>query len=429
MKKMAAIKNYVRVKLMGGLDGNALVCSAIEPLWSVAFGMIFYYLAMYMDALGISEVQMGFINSLGAVLATGISFLAGPITDKLGRKKASLYFDLVSWTAAMIVWSISQNFWFFLAAAMLNAFVKIPTTSWTCLSIEDTSPDKRAVFFSFITIVSLGSGIFTPITGVLIDRFGVVAPMRFLFAIGCLSMTIMFFVRNHYVKETEIGKMMMLKHESFSTKDVWRDYKHAMKYMVTNKLTLVVLMILLLTNFQLAFQFFLALYLKSQIGLSAFKTSMIPGLAALVNLIIYFAYVPRLIKKSESKSMLIGISCSVLGSGLFLFVVKGGYVLLVISTILTAAGNLIMMTFRDSLWNNVIGEGERAKIFAASQGLISIIAIPSGIMAGYLYQTRPILPFVASFVIFTVTLVLSVYCVSIQTRMFTEKMGTVNKNL
>lgn len=416
MKQLSSIPEKIRTRLMGGLTGNALVCASIEPLWAIAYGLIFYYLAMYMDALGINEIHMGFINSYGAVLCTVLSFLAGPITDKLGRKKTSLYFDLIAWTVAMTIWAVSQNFWFFLAAATFNAFVKVPATSWTCLSIEDTSPDKRAVFFSFVTIVSLGSGIFTPVTGALIDHFGVVGPMRFMFTIGCISMTFMFFVRNHFVNETKIGEMMMQKHESFSMKDILVDYKQAIGYMLKNKLTLIMLLIVLLTNFQAAFQFFLALYLKRHIGLSAFMTSMIPGLAAFVNLIIYFVFIPNLIKKSQSRNLVFGVTLLVIGAGSFLLVSRASYFLLFISTLFTAAGNLIMVTFRDSLWNNVIGEGERAKIFAAGQGLISIISIPSGIMAGYLYKASPIYPFTASFVLFVITLLLSVYCMRIHSR-------------
>lgn len=420
MKQSSRFKNYIKFRVMGGLTDNAFTCAIIEPLWAVSFGMIFFYLALYMKALGISEVEMGYINSYGAVLAAITAFLAGPITDKLGRKKTTLYFDLISWSAAMAIWAVSQNFWFFLLAATLNSFAKIPVTSWTCLAIEEASTAKRAVFFSLITIIGLGSGIFTPITGLLIDRYGTIMPMRFLFAIGCISMTSMFFIRNRNVKETEIGKRLMQMHSSVSFKDKCLDYVQAMKYMVNNKLTLITLIIVLLTNFQSAFQFFLVLYLKNQIGLSVAMTSLIPGLAAVINLIIYFVFIPKLIKKSESRNLTFGITLSLIGTGLFLFVIKGGYILLIISTIFTAAGNLIMVTFRDTLWNNVIGEGERAKIFSACQGLISIISIPSGIIVGYLYQGRPIFPFVASFLIFAVTLILSIYSLKIHNRMVEE---------
>ena len=72
-----------------------------------------------------------------------------------------------------------------------------------------------------------------------------------------------------------------------------------------------------------------------------------------------------------------------------------------------------MSTFRDTLWNNVIGESERAKIFSACQGLISIISIPSGIIAGFLFKANPIYPFVASFIIFVAAFIFSLYAIKV----------------
>lgn len=406
--------NKIIYKLIPNLYGNALTCAAIEPLWAVAYGMIFFYMPLYMEALGVSVINMGFITSFGAILATITSFLAGPITDKLGRKKTTLVFDLLSWTAAMAVWAVSKNFWFFIIAAGLNSFSKIPSTSWTCLAIEDTPSDKRAIFFGLITIIGLGSGIFTPITGLLINKFGTIFSMRLLLAIGCLSMTTMFFIRNNNVTETRIGKELMQLHNSISIKAKGLDYLSAMKYMLTTPMTLIVLIIVLLTNFQLAFQFFLVIYLKDRIGLTPSITSLIPGLSALVNLVIYFLFIPKLIKKKESHNLSIGLLLSLTGTGVFLFVSSGNYSLLFISTVLTAAGSLITVTFRDTLWNNVIGEGERAKIFSACQGLISIISIPSGIIAGYLFKENPIYPFLVSFLIFLFSFFLSLYCKHIE---------------
>lgn len=405
-KSAAVVKKYMR-KITKDLDGNALICAYIEPLWAVFNGMIFFYMPLYMESQGLTVVQMGFINSFGAVLAAFTSFMAGPVTDRLGRKKTSLYFDVISWSIAMAIWAVSQNFFFFLAAAAFNAFSKVPSTSWTCLAIEDTAPEKRAVFFGLITIISLGSGIFTPVTGFMIARLGTSMAMRILLSIGFLSMTSMFLIRNRLVSETQIGLKLMEVHSTISIKEKFIDYKNAMTYMITRPITLITLIILLLTNFQIAFQFYLVVYLKDVLGLKASVTSVIPGISAFINLLIYFLYIPKLIRRKETVNLNFGLVLSVVGSFTFLFIYKGNYALLFISTLFTAAGNLIMTTFRDTLWNNVIGESERAKIYSAAQGLVSIIAIPSGIVAGLFYKLNPVFPFVTNLVIFIIAAVLS----------------------
>jgi MFS family permease len=355
--------NYLFRKIFGDLDGNALDCALIEPLWAVFGGMITFYQPLYMKALGVSEVNMGLLNSLLAILMVITSFIAGPITDRMGRKRTSLVFDIITWTAAMLIWAVSQNFWFFFAAVVFNSFGKITYTSWTCLAIEDTPEDKRVQFFGLLMIINLGSGIFTPITGFFINKFGVVPAMRGIYIFGCISMTTMFFIRNYMVEETRVGKELMKLHSSISLKEKYRDYVNAIKYMFTNSLTLIVLLIMILTNFQLSFQFFNAVYLKDTLKLSAAMTSLYPGISAIVNLIVYFVFIPKLMKKASSNGLILGLALLTLGSVLFLVVKPGAYIVFLISIILTASGNILMNIFRDTLWNNVIGEGKELKFF------------------------------------------------------------------
>lgn len=401
--------SFLAVKILRGLEGNALGCAMVEPLWAVFGGMIFFYQPLYMKSLGLNEIQMGSLNSIAALIAVFTSLAAGPITDRLGRKRTTLIFDLVGWSASMLIWAVSQNIWFFLAAVITNAFTKIPATSWTCLAVEDTPLDKRPIFFGIISIVVTGSGIFTPITGSIINIFGTVPTLRVAYILAFISMTTMFIIRNHYTEETSIGRELMAHHSKVSLKEKWAEYKAAIKYMVSNKITVLIFLIVILTNFQLSFQYFLVIYLKDAIGISAGLTSLIPGVSAVVNLIVYFFFIPKLNKKVEIYSLIIGLIFCVLGSSTLLLASYKGYLVLFISTILSAIGTMLMGIFRDTMWNNSIGEEERANIFSGAQALINIIAIPAGIMAGYIYDVKAIYPFVFSTLIFIVSLIIALY--------------------
>lgn len=143
-------KNPFIYRIVGDLEGNALDCVVLEPMYAIFAGLITFYQPLYMKSLGVTEVQMGMLNSLLAVCAVVTSLIAGPITDRMGRKKSTLYFDYVAWTVPMAVWAISQNFWYFFIAVLFNSFSKVPYTSWTCLTIEDTPEDKRVLFFSLL---------------------------------------------------------------------------------------------------------------------------------------------------------------------------------------------------------------------------------------------------------------------------------------
>lgn len=397
----------LRKKLLGGLDGNAYYSIIMEPLWAVFGGMIFFYQPLYMKHLNVTEVQMGFLNSLAAALAVITSFVAGPITDRFGRKRTTLVFDIVCWSMTMFVWAISQNYWYFLLAVILNSFNKISYISWTCLSIEDTPEDKRVYFFSLIMIINLASGIFAPLAGVLVEKIGVVDAMRIIYGLGCISMTAMFLIRNRYVKETEIGKRMMKEHSEFSVKDKIRDYKEALVYFYNSKVTLVMFFILLIGQLQISFLYFQSVYLKDVIGIKESLTSMVPGVSAIVNLVVYFVFMDKLRRIGDKKSLFYGLTFNSIGVLLLILVRPRGYLLLLVSIIFMAAGNLITIVFRETIWNNVIGERERAKIFSAASAFIALISIPAGYVSGFIYNLNPIFPFYASLILYIIAVWLS----------------------
>ncbi|SEF52497.1 Na+/melibiose symporter [Caloramator fervidus] len=399
--------NYIKNKLLGDLKGNAYACIIFEPMWAIFGGMIFFYQPLYMKSLGLDEIEIGFLNSFITGLMVFTSFIAGPITDRLGRRKTTLLFDLISWSGSMLVWAISKNFYFFLLAAFLNSFQKVSYTSWTCLAVEDTEEEKRIRFFSLIMIINLASGIFTPLAGLLVDKFGIEKAMRLIYFLGFISMTLMFLGRHKLTCETKIGLQLIKKHRNISLKEKIKDYKDSMLYFVTNKITFLVFLIMLLTYLQNSFLYFQPIYLKDVLSMTESETALIPGLSALVNLLIYFGFMDFLTRKGEINSLILGLFLNMLGIFVFIFAKPQFYIPLVFSTILMAAGNLITITFRETLWNNVIGKEERAKIFSATQGLIALISIPSGYFSGWLYSIMPIFPFVVSLVLYKMALYLS----------------------
>ena len=124
------------------ITGNARACMIVEPLFIIPYSLFVTYASVYMLALGVNETQIGFIASLGLLVQIFTSLVSGFLTDRLGRRKALLIFDLISWPLAVLIWAISQNIWFFIFAMIFNGFQKIPHTAWICLLVEDTEPKK-----------------------------------------------------------------------------------------------------------------------------------------------------------------------------------------------------------------------------------------------------------------------------------------------
>jgi DHA1 family tetracycline resistance protein-like MFS transporter len=132
------------------IQGNARGCLLYEPMFILPYSMLATYASVYMLNLGVGERQIGFLTSLGLLLQIFTSFISGYLTDRLGRRRALLYFDLIGWSIAAFIWAVSQNFWYFLIAAVFNSFLRVPNTAWYCLLVEDTDPKDRPIVFQIL---------------------------------------------------------------------------------------------------------------------------------------------------------------------------------------------------------------------------------------------------------------------------------------
>jgi len=78
------------------LKGNTRVSIQFEPLWGIPFVLYNFYLSLYMKEIGVTNQEIGYLIAIGFLAGTIFSMFGGVITDKLGRKKTTLIFDLIS---------------------------------------------------------------------------------------------------------------------------------------------------------------------------------------------------------------------------------------------------------------------------------------------------------------------------------------------
>src|SRR5690554_5436652 len=130
-------KQHPLVNTLVNLKGNPRACVWTEPLWGIPFNLYTPYVSLYMSALGVTESGIGLIASLGMVFQIVFALVGGIVTDKLGRKRATLIFDVLSWSIPCLVWAMAQSFVWFAVAAMINSMWRITMNSWSCLLVED----------------------------------------------------------------------------------------------------------------------------------------------------------------------------------------------------------------------------------------------------------------------------------------------------
>ena len=115
------MKNHSLFATLRSLRGNPRGCVYFEPLWGIPFNLYAPYVSIYMIALGMSEKQIGLIVSISWVFQIFLALISGVVTDKIGRRLATLISDILSWSIPALISAVAQNFWYFLIAGVINS--------------------------------------------------------------------------------------------------------------------------------------------------------------------------------------------------------------------------------------------------------------------------------------------------------------------
>lgn len=377
------------------IKGNARACLIFEAMWVVPFNMFSTYASIYMLSLGLKETQIGLLTSINLVLQIFTSFISGHLTDRLGRRRALLIFDLVSWSVATLIWAIAQNFWYFLAAAIVNSFQKIPNTAWYCLLVEDTEPENRSAIFTIIQVISVISGFFAPIGGLLVSKLTLVPAVRLIYLIACISMTVMFFGRNAITYDTEISIKKRLESRGINFKESLKEYKEVLEEIINNRLLMIIVGIYILNNFQMAIRgTYLSIYLVNALGIKDSLIGLFPAFSSIAMLILLLLVIPKFKEELSGRYMVIGFGISILANVMLILLPPKNILGVITVTMLSASGSIIANPYLESTIANLISDENRAKTLAILTVLLLVFISPAGVIGGWTYSINPKIPFI-----------------------------------
>lgn len=366
-----------------------------EPLWGIPFNLYAPYVSVYMVALGLRDSQIGLVATVGMVCQVFFTILGGPLTDKLGRKRATFIFDSISWSAATIVWAIAQDFNYFLLAAALNAAWRVPMTSWTCLMVEDTDPNDLVDIYSWINIAGLLSAFFAPIAGILINAYSLVPTMRGLYWFAFVLMTIKFIWLNVVAVETRQGVLRMQQTRDQSIFAMLGEYRGVFSALLRAPQTLYTLGIMLVMSISnLAGGTFWAVLATEKINIPEEHLAIFPFARSIIMLIFFFLVMPRIREMHFRRPMLVGFTLLIVSQLLLITAPPQGYLFLLLSVFLEACSLAVVTTLRDKMLVVNVDAQERARIMSLMYLVVIVLSSPFGWIAGALSEINKVLPFV-----------------------------------
>ncbi len=404
--RLRGIREHPLIQVLGRNGGNPRTLVLIEPLWGIPYNLIAPFATLYMYTQGVTDVQIGLILSVTMVIQVFFSFFGGILADKLGRKYTTMMGDFFGWALACLVWAVSNNFWLFLAAAVLNCFEQINQTAWYCLLIEDAQPKDLVWIYTWVNIGGLVAIFFAPLSGLFVNSFSVVPVVRVLYFLFALTMMTKCFITFRFCRETRQGKVRRAETKGVSLLHMLGEYRQLIPRLLHDKAVLkavAVSVILYITN-MVSTNFF-SLYVTQRLGLSENMLALFPILNAAVMLVFMVGIQHRMSTSKFRAPLWTGLALYAAAALSLVFSPEGslGFVLLYVFA--AAVGAALVNPRKDALLQLNINPQERARLNALIMASTIALSSPFGYLAGWLSSLDRRLPFVFTFLLFLTAMV------------------------
>jgi MFS family permease len=384
------------------LRGNVRACVYTEPLWGIPYNLYAPYASVYMRAFSLTDSQIGSITSFGLVSQIFWAMLSGAITDKLGRKRTTLIFDIIAWSVPCLIWAISQNFTYFLIAAIINGVFRVTHNSWNCLLVEDADPRHLVDVYSWVYISGLLAAFVSPFTGLFIKQFTLIPTIRGVYLLSLVMMTAKFVVLNVFATETKQGLIRMQATQHQSLMVVFHESLAVLKLIRHAPLTLFTAgLMVILSICMLIYNIFWAILVTEKLQIPAQHLAYYPFARSITMLLFFFLAMPRLQKLKIYTTMTFGLGGLILSQIMLISIPPRSYGLLLIATIIEACSIPATYTLLDKLTVVTVDAKERARILAILNVLVLVCTSPFGWIAGQLSEVNRNLPFILSIGLFS----------------------------
>ena len=311
-----------------------------------------------------------------------------------------------------MIWAVAQNFYYFLAAALVNAVWRVTENSWRCLLVEDTDERLLVDIWSWVYIAGLLAAFVSPLTGVLIDKFSLVPTIRGLYFLAFAMMTTKFIVLNVFATETQVGLVRMAETKSQPLFAVLREYPAVFRHILRSPATLLTMgLMLVLSISRMVNGTFWSILVTENLGISEAQLSLYAFAKSITMLLFFFLVMPRLRTIDERKSMIFGYLGLIASQVLLISIPEKSFGLLLIVTMLEACSIPAASTLLDKLVVTTVDAKERARIMAILTLIVILFTSPFGWIAGQLSEMDRRLPFGLNIALFGIGIVLTVMAI------------------
>lgn len=374
------------------LEKNASVCMKAFPFWIVPYTFYMYYLSLFLIEKGLTNAQIATLMTVNNLASLVFSFLASPIVDKLGRKNTTTIFDIISSSLPALIYFVSQNFIVAIIAMVLGGMNRIMSTAYYLIMIEDTSDENSMQSMNMFNIITVVSGLLTPLAGMVIDKMGLVNGEKFFLMGSFVLMTAQAIIRHIFISETPTGKAVMAKKEKGSN-NIFATYKGTLKYVFKERNVLSALIIngivYVYYNIGTTTSLLFTPYFANYRNLSGVLLASVGAVYAGGTLFSMLLINPRMTKQNIYTYTTIACVVSIAGFILLIVCPMGNNVLLFSAIILLALSYGILKSVADALLAMETSGEYSSGIYSLSFVLAAVLSVVALQAVQFLYEISP----------------------------------------
>jgi MFS family permease len=397
------LKNHSLFATLFSLRGNPRGCVYFEPLWGIPYNLYGPYVSLYMIALGVTEREIGLILSVSWIFQIFLAMVSGVVTDKLGRRLTTLIFDILSWSVPALISAVAQNFWYFLAAGIINSVWRITHTSWSCLLVEDADESQLVDIYTWINIANLIVGFVAPLAIVLIDVFSFIPTVRGLYVFAAIMFTLKAVMTYLWTEETAHGKVRLQETKNQSVFHVFGEYKGVLRDVLRAPQTLYTAGIMLVMSItELISGGFWSVLVSEKLQIPIGNLGIFPFIRSAIMLIFYFTVMPAIGRMHFKNPLTLGFLGYILSHLILVTAPRAEYGFLIVSVFVEACSLAVVRPLLDQMIVLTVHAQERARILSILSVGVILFTSPFGWIAGNLSTANKNFPFFLNIVLFLI---------------------------
>lgn len=385
-----------RNRLLGtllDLRGNARYCVMLEPMWGIPNTLYLPLAAKYMEALGLSALQIGIVLTVFLLSQMAAAAFSGAVTDRLGRRRTTMLVDFLAWSLPCLLWMLAQGFAWFLAAALFNGLWRVTENSWSLLMVEDAPQDKLVDIYALTNVAGLLAGFLSPLASLLVGRFSLVSTMRGLYLFAFLSMTAKAVLLYRLTRETSLGQKRVADLAGRPWQQAVRGTDRVVAGMLANRPLMLTLGIIgCVMVIRSVMENFWPLLVTGPLAVGEEALPLLATLRSLVMLASFLLLSHRLRADRYYRPMAFALGLISLLCALLLVLPAQLSWALVPGVMAEALALSILIPLYSSLQMLLLDAGERARMFGLSLAFCLMITAPFGTLNGLLSRLHAALP-------------------------------------